>query len=276
MTDSISESKTLDLNHRIVDWDDPKLNLKTKLLRGIYAYGLKTFKYSTKGILPMVWRKPDNTGKDLIAQAQSGTGKTGCFVTGALQIIDTEFKVNDKNVTQILILAPTHELAGQILNVADSIGKFLKIKTKLLIGGTSVDKDREELDNDPPHIAIGTPGRVHDMIRRKYLKTEHIKSIILDEADEMLSSGFKEQVYKIFQFMPNEVQICLFSATMPPELENLTKKFMRSPSKILVKTEELTLLVSHNTMFVSTETHKNSLLLKTSFQVLYCTSHYLL
>ncbi len=242
MTDCNTESKTLDLNHKIVDWDDAKLNLKTKLLRGIYAYGFeKPSSIQQKGIYPMVWRKPDNTGKDLIAQAQSGTGKTGCFVTGALQIIDTELKINDKNVTQILILAPTHELATQILNVADSIGKFVKVKTKLLIGGTSVDKDREELDNNPPHIAIGTPGRVHDMIRRKYLKTDNIQSIILDEADEMLSAGFKEQVYKIFQFMPNEIQICLFSATMPPELENLTKRFMRNPSKILVKTEELTL-----------------------------------
>ena len=92
-----------------------------------------------------------------------------------------------------------------------------------------------------PQIIVGTPGRVHDMIRRRIVNTEKIKLIVLDEADEMLSSGFKDQMYKIFQFMPNEIQIGLFSATLPKELLELTNTFMKYPTKILVKNDELTL-----------------------------------
>ena len=143
--------------------------------------------------------------------------------------------------TQALILAPTHELASQIKTVINDIGRFDNIVTQLLVGGTSVDGDREKLDNDTPHIVVGTPGRVHDMIRRKYLKTEKMTVVVLDEADEMLSQGFKEQIYKIFQYMPNEIQIGLFSATMPKECEDLSDKFMTKPIKILVKAEQLTL-----------------------------------
>ena len=140
-----------------------------------------------------------------------------------------------------MILAPTHELARQILDVVNAIGRFEKVVAQLLIGGTSVDGDREKLENNVPHIVVGTPGRVHDMIRRKYLKTEKITTIVVDEADEMLSHGFKDQIYKIFQFMPSKIQIGLFSATMPPELNMLTEKFMKKPVKILVKAEQLTL-----------------------------------
>ena len=93
-------------------------------------------------------------------------------------------------------LAPTHELAGQIFKVVESIGSFCNIQIQLLVGGTSVDEDRKKLDVNVPHIVVGTPGRVHDMIRRKYLKTEKMEMLICDEADEMLSQGFKDQIYK--------------------------------------------------------------------------------
>ena len=102
------------------------------------------------------------------------------------------------------------------------LGDFLKIKTQLLVGGTSVEKDKKLLLENTPQIVIGTPGRIHDMFRRKYLVNKHIKLLVIDEADEMLSSGFKEQMYKIFQFMPNDIQIGLFSATMPTDLQELT------------------------------------------------------
>ena len=178
----------------------------------------------------------DGKRRDILAQAQSGTGKTACFGVGALQIIDPS-----KMYTQVLILAPTHELASQIRHVVEDIGNFENVKVQLLVGGTSVDGDREKLDNDPPHIVVGTPGRVHDMIRRQYLETKNIDLIVLDEADEMLSAGFKDQIYKIFQYMQNDVQIALFSATVPETLEQLTSRFMRNPIKILIKAEELTL-----------------------------------
>ena len=212
-------------------WEDEHVTLKKNLLRGIYAYGFeKPSAIQQRSILSII------KGNDVIAQAQSGTGKTGAFVVGALQSIDTEV-----DVAQVLILSPTRELATQNCEVTTSLGSILKVKTQLLIGGTSTDTDREKLLNDTPHIVVGCPGRVQDMLRRGHLSCAGIKLLILDEADEMLSAGFKEQVYNIFQFMKNNIQVCLYSATMPPELNALTEKFMRDPVKILVKSEMLTL-----------------------------------
>jgi len=220
----------------IQSWDDTPL-IRDNVLRGIYAIGFEQpSPIQKKGIIPMIRTNKDGKRRDIIAQAQSGTGKTGCFSVGVLNIVNPE-----NNYTQALVLAPTHELAGQIRDVITDLGRFDNIVTQLLVGGTSVDGDREKLDNNPPHIIVGTPVRVHDMIRRKYLKTEKIQVIVLDEADEMLSQGFKDQIYKIFQYMPSSVQIGLFSATMPPECEALSDKFMNHPNKILVKAEQLTL-----------------------------------
>ena len=217
------------------EWEDTNI-INSNVLRGIYAYGFdKPSPIQRKGIIPLI-TPVDGKRPDIIAQAQSGTGKTGCFSIGALNIVNSE-----KKITQAIILAPTHELANQIKDVISNIGSYCGITIQLLVGGTSVENDKNLLDNDTPHIVVGTPGRVHDMIRRKYLKTNGVEIIVLDEADEMLSHGFKDQMYKIFQYMPNSVQIALFSATMPPELEGLTKAFMDNPIKILVKAEMLTL-----------------------------------
>ena len=233
MTSVLENSSNENLLYRIKSWDDEKLNLKQKLLRGIYAFGFENpSSIQSKALYPMTFRP----ARDIIAQAQSGTGKTGAFVTGTLQIINE--KVFN---TQAVILAPTHELAIQTKQVVDDIGRFLNIRSQLLVGGTSVEKDKKLLLDKTPHIVIGTPGRVHDMFRRKYLLNKHIKLLVIDEADEMLSSGFTEQMYKIFQYMPNDIQIGLFSATMPDDLQELTQKFLRHPIKILVKAEQLTL-----------------------------------
>jgi translation initiation factor 4A len=214
----------------IENWED--LDAKQKLLRGIYAHGFeKPSPIQRRAIFPMFDKK------DVIAQAQSGTGKTGCFAIAALQLIDTE-----KPIPQAMILSPTRELSTQTKKVLDNIGMmFPKLQTQLLIGGTSTDADIDDLREKPPHIVIGCPGRVHDMLRRKKLRADGLCLIVLDEADEMLSQGFKEQVYNIFQYLPKEIQVSLFSATMPDECKGLTEKFMRNPVKILVKTEQLTL-----------------------------------
>ena len=212
-------------------WDDEHLELKPKLLRGIYGYGFENpSPIQKKAIIPIVQKN------DVIAQAQSGTGKTGAFTISSLQIVNTDI---DK--TQIIIMAPTRELSKQIHQVMSSLSVQMDVKLQLLIGGTSIDQDKEQLENNTPHIVIGCPGRVHDMLRRKYLKTDEISLLVLDEADEMLSSGFKEQIYHIFQFLNNSVQVGLFSATFPAELHTLTSKFMRDPIQILVKQEQLTL-----------------------------------
>ena len=237
MSETTTTTTHINFKQEITEWDDETLDLRPNILRGIFAYGFeKPSPIQKKGLIPLIQPGCEGKRRDILAQAQSGTGKTACFGVGTLQIVNSEL-----NETQALILAPTHELAGQIKGVIEDIGRFEKVKVQLLVGGTSVEGDREKLDNDTPHIVVGTPGRVHDMIRRKYLKTEKINLIVLDEADEMLSQGFKDQIYKIFQYMINNIQIALFSATVPDVLEQLTSKFMRNTIKILVKAEQLTL-----------------------------------
>lgn len=212
-------------------WDDLK-NIDKGLLRGIYAYGFENpSTIQKKSILTFLDKK------DLIAQAQSGTGKTGAFAVGTLNTIDIK-----KNITQVMILSPTRELSRQSYDVVSNLGKFMKgLKTQLLIGGTEIDSDIELLKKEVPHVIIGCPGRTHDMLRRRAINNNTINVIILDEADEMLSQGFKEQVYNIFQYLNKDVQVCLYSATLPTDILTLSTKFMRDPVKILVKTEQLTL-----------------------------------
>lgn len=213
----------------VFNWSD--LNLKEDLLRGIYSYGFEIpSPIQKKGILPIISKK------DVIAQSQSGTGKTGAFTVSTLQLID-----ETKNETQAIIMSPTRELAIQIHKVITSLGSFMeKTSAGLVIGGQSMEEDMKMLDNKP-HVLVGTPGRINDLIRRKKINTKTVKLLVLDEADEMLSVGFKEQVYNIFQYLNNEIQVVLFSATLPNEIQSLTDKFMRDPVKILVKTESITL-----------------------------------
>ncbi|EWC48077.1 ATP-dependent RNA helicase eIF4A [Drechslerella stenobrocha 248] len=207
-----------------------EMNLKSELLRGIYAYGFeRPSAIQQRAILPVI------QGNDVIAQAQSGTGKTATFSVSCLQKIDTS-----KKMTQAVILAPTRELAQQIQKVVIALGDFMEVETHACIGGTSVREDMSDLAKGP-HVVVGTPGRVHDMIQRRALRTEHIKMFILDEADEMLSRGFTEQIYDIFQLLPQSTQVVLLSATMPQDVLEVTTKFMRDPVRILVKKDELTL-----------------------------------
>ena len=212
----------------IDSWD--KLDISTELLRGIYAYGFETpSNIQKKAIKPII------DGRDIIAQAQSGSGKTGCFSIGTLSKIDIS-----KKVIQAIIIVPTHELAKQICGVITSLGSFMEdLKLKTIIGGTSIQEDAADLRNNPPHIVIGCAGRIYDMVIRKYLLLSSLKLFVLDEADEMLSKGFKHQIYNIFQHFPPKIQVALFSATLPDEILLLTQKFMINPEKIIVNREEI-------------------------------------
>lgn len=224
-------SETKNNKYHFDSWDD--LNCDTNLLRGIYGFGFeKPSIIQQKAILPIINRM------DVIAQSQSGTGKTGCFCVATLQLIDLK-----ENATQAIIIAPTRELSQQIKSVLDGIGIYMKeLKTQLLIGGSSINNDVSLLtETNKPHIVVGCPGRIFDMINRKKLSIKNLRVIILDEADEMLSRGFKEQVYKIFKFLPNDSQIVLFSATLPKELSEITTSFMRDPYEILIESEKLSL-----------------------------------
>lgn len=224
------ETKRYD-DREVKDFDD--MDLKEELLRGIYAYGFeKPSKIQQRAVLPITTSKPPS---DVIGQAQSGTGKTATFTISLLQRIDTT-----KNELQGLVLAPTRELAQQIHKVILALGEYLKVKVHACVGGTNVQEDMAIL-KEGVHVVVGTPGRVYHMISEEILNTETIKILVIDEADEMLSRGFKEQIYAIFKCLPEDMQVCLFSATMPPEVLEITQKFMREPIRILVKKEELTL-----------------------------------
>jgi len=139
-----------------------------------------------------------------------------------------------------LVLAPTRELAQQIQKVVIALGDYMNAQCHACIGGTNVRDDIRRLEQGS-HVVVGTPGRVRDMINRRALRTDNIKLFVLDEADEMLSRGFKDQIYDVFRYMPSKVQVGLFSATMPPDVLEITQHFMSSPVRILVKKDELTL-----------------------------------
>ncbi|XP_014252513.1 eukaryotic initiation factor 4A-III [Cimex lectularius] len=206
------------------------MGLKEDLLRGIYAYGFeKPSAIQQRSILPIV------KGRDVIAQAQSGTGKTATFAIAILQKLD--ITVRD---TQVLCLSPTRELAVQIQKVILALGDLMNVQCHACIGGTSLGEDIRKLDYGQ-HVVSGTPGRVFDMIKRRTLRTRGIKVLVLDEADEMLNKGFKEQIYDVYRFLPPATQVVLISATLPHEILEMTSKFMTDPIRILVKRDELTL-----------------------------------
>jgi translation initiation factor 4A len=206
------------------------MDLKPELLRGVYAYGFeRPSAIQQRAIVPVV------KGHDVIAQAQSGTGKTATFSISILQKLDMSIKG-----CQALILAPTRELAQQIQKVVVALGDYMNIECHACIGGTNVREDMAKLQ-EGVQVVVGTPGRVYDMINRRALRTDNMKIFCMDEADEMLSRGFKDQIYEVFQLLPQDTQVVLLSATMPADVLDVTKKFMRDPVRILVKRDELTL-----------------------------------
>jgi translation initiation factor 4A len=224
------EDEIYDSSYEINNWDD--LDNDPNILRGIYSYGFeRPSPIQKKAIRPIIM------GKDVIAQAQSGTGKTAAFGIGALSIVN----VLD-NFTQVLILSPTKELAKQTANVLEQIGSMMSgLRIQTIYGGSPYEEFNNFNDKNTPHIICGCPGRVYDLMRRDRITSKKIKLIILDEADEMLSSGFKEQVYNIFQHFNNDIQVALFSATLPNSIYPIINKIMRNPVKICVKAEQLTL-----------------------------------
>lgn len=208
------------------------LHLKPELLRGIYANGFeRPSAIQQRAINPMI------SGRDVISQSQSGTGKTAVFAIAALQILDE--CIRD---TQVLILSPTRELADQTHRVVSTLGDYMNVTCHASVGGKNLGYDMQAFDNGRnAQIVSGTPGRVFDLIKRKALNTRFLKMFVIDEADEMLSRGFKEQIYDIYRYFPAETQIVLVSATLPVEVMDMTRHFMNNPMRILVKRDELTL-----------------------------------
>lgn len=208
------------------------MNLSHKLVRGIYGYGFEApSAIQQRAIIPII------SGQDVIAQAQSGTGKTATFVIGILGRINVNI-----NTTQALVLSPTRELAHQSQKVLNTLGCFIdQLKTHLSIGGTRVGAEKQKLENNIPHVIVGTPGRVNQMINSGHIRTDECLMIVLDEADQLLSMGFSDQINNILRTFPSDVQVVMVSATMPDEALKLSETFMRNPIKILVKQEQTTL-----------------------------------
>jgi translation initiation factor 4A len=212
----------------IDSFDD--MGLREELLRGIYGYGFeRPSVIQERAIVPMI------SGRDIIAQAQSGTGKTATFSIGMLQQLDYSVRK-----CQALVVAPTRELALQIQRVISGIGDYLGVIAHASVGGTRVREDLETIEKGV-HVIVGTPGRILQNLNTGALDPSHIKILVLDEADEMLSLGFKEQIYDLFQHLPTNIQVGLFSATISPQTLEITRNFMNNPLKILVKQEEVTL-----------------------------------
>ena len=209
-------------------FDDFDLN--DKLLRGIYSYGFENPSDIQCKALPII-----NSKRDLYAQAQSGTGKTGAFTIGALNILDPDLKK-----TQILILNPTYELVNQNYDVMKALSQYMNVNIMKVVGKTSLDECKRELEKEP-EIIIGTPGRVLDMINRRVLYTQSIKLLVFDEADEMLSYGFRDNIYNIVQYIPKDTQVCLFSATRTDETVDLSNKFLNNPESIIVEHQNVSL-----------------------------------
>lgn len=173
-------------------------------------------------------------GKDVIGQAQTGTGKTAAFGFPTLEKIDTE----DPTV-QALIIAPTRELAVQSQEELFRFGRSKGVKVRSVYGGSSIEKQIKALKSGA-HIVVGTPGRLLDLIKRKALKLNHVETLILDEADEMLNMGFLEDIESIISRVPEDRQTLLFSATMPDAIKQIGVKFMKEPTHVKIAAKELT------------------------------------
>ncbi|XP_065575490.1 nucleolar RNA helicase 2-B-like, partial [Artemia franciscana] len=251
-----------------------KMDLKTELLHGIYSYGLvRPTTLQQKAIVPCL------EGNDVVVQAQPGTGKTTMLSISILQKIDTSIKQ-----CQAIVLVPNGEHAQQTQQLLLSFGEQMGTQCHAFVNGTSACEDLKILSSSGVHIVIGPPGRVFDMISRRALNTKYIKLVVLDEADKMLSRGFKDQIYEIFKHFSKNIQVILLSTIMPNDVgedelfgkynENdldvddeddvdddfdvddvveVTKLIMRDPIRILIKQEELTLEdIQHFYVTVST------------------------
>ena len=207
------------------------MSLKPELLKGIYNYGFEApLSIQSRAIVQII------NGRDTIAQAQSGTGKTATFSIGMLEVIELRSKD-----CQALILSPTRELAVQINLVVKQLGSYMNIQCHACIGGTHMGDDVKKLSSGGHQVVSGTPGRIVDMIKRRLLMVKQVKMLILDEADELMTKGFKEQIYEIYKHLSLTVQVVVVLATLTPEVLEMTGKFTSDPVKVLVKREKVTL-----------------------------------
>lgn len=232
VTENVQEDTTASHEYKVKpfkSFDD--MGLSHGLLRGIYGYGFENpSDIQSLGIVPI------KEGLDVLAQAQSGTGKTGTFTIGALSRVDPSL-----HQVQALILAPVRELAQQIAYVAKELATHSKIKVYAATGGTPCREDIAAIKNGA-QVIVGTPGRIYDLMSRGALSRQYMRILILDEADQLLADRFKDQFIEIMKLgFPETLRVGLFSATMPPNVVEFTESFLQNPVSILIPKEEVTL-----------------------------------
>ena len=206
-----------------------ELNLSPELLQSVERAGFEEATPIQAATIPLAL-----AGRDVIGQAQTGTGKTAAFGLPMLEKIDT----NDHSL-QGLVIAPTRELAIQTQEELYRLGRDKKIRVQAVYGGADIGRQIRGL-KDRPHIVLGTPGRMLDHINRHTLKLGTVRTLVLDEADEMLNMGFLEDIEKIISQVPAERQTLLFSATMPAAIKNIGVKFMKNPEHVQIEAKEMT------------------------------------
>lgn len=208
-----------------------EMGLSDDLTRGIYSYGFENpSKIQQLAIVPM------SKHTDILAQSQSGTGKTGAFTVGSLSVVDTSIKA-----PQVLVICPTRELAQQTERVARALGNYMGLKVLSATGGNQLRSDISSLKAGAQFI-VGTPGRIFDLIRRGDLSVDYIKYVILDEADQMLEDLFAEQIKAILDNkFPSTTRLALFSATMPQNVLEIAENYLNNPVRILLPPDEVTL-----------------------------------
>ena len=211
---------------KITSFDE--LEIPLNLLKGIYANGWEVpSPVQQVGIIPVL------KGNQCIIQAQSGTGKTGTFSIASLSKIDPTVES-----CQCIILSPTREIADQITEVMETLSHFMEDVNISLVRG-NIKLNNETVNKS--QVIVGTPGRILDMIQRGVINMKTLKLFILDEADEILNYGFNDQIIEIFQYVHEEAQIAIYSATMPNSILRISEQFMDNPIKILLKKDDLTL-----------------------------------
>ena len=206
-----------------------ELNLSAELLAEVDKAGFVEASPIQEQTIPLALE-----GKDVIGQAQTGTGKTAAFGLPTLEKIHTE----DQTI-QALVIAPTRELAVQSQEELFRFGRSKGVKVRSVYGGSSIEKQIKALKSGA-HIVVGTPGRLLDLIKRKALKLQDIETLILDEADEMLNMGFLEDIEAIISRVPENRQTLLFSATMPEAIKRIGVQFMKDPEHVKIAAKELT------------------------------------
>jgi ATP-dependent RNA helicase DeaD len=205
------------------------LHLSAEVLRAIDALGFEEPTPIQMRTIPLLL-----DGQDVLAQAQTGTGKTAAFALPVVERVDVK-----KRTVQALVLAPTRELAVQVAEAMHDLGKTRGLAVLPVYGGQAYDRQLRGL-HAGVHVVVGTPGRIMDHIRRGTLDLSNVRTVVLDEADEMLDMGFVEDIEFILDQVPEERQIALFSATVPRRIENLAKRYLRDPQRVTIAQETQT------------------------------------